>query len=325
MDVRNVAEKHSDSKENRIFGVPLERRQIAPALLAMHRWGVVTAEQFVRLTGYSHHYATKKLLPRLSAGGPKAILRAIRPTTPRLGPPPPNFYALAKSGYDKLCHMAEAEWNEEPEIALGRFVPPVESIFYDEMAPHRVATIDALCAAERDAPSSMDETSIVDMIAEFRFWNGLRYPTALRNEAGRRFKADAVIALGKGQSSWIDMIEVDMGSETVSPENPMKLWGSIEGKFKNYWSVLGAAMIRERFGVTSPYFRVQVVTTCDRRIDTMIETLDDSGLLPIDGLLPQHVFMFTTMERAIESYYGQHWRTVGRDSFSPVTEAANAA
>ena len=307
MDACTFPENHTGGKSNRVFGRPLLWRQIAPAFLAMHRWGAITAEQFAGLTGHAHGYVIKSLARKLSTGGRSAQIARIVPTKEPYSPKPPNFYSLAQAGYEELCRLVEGEWNEDPEIALGKFIPPVESVHYDERMPHRLKTIDILTAAERSACADLGNTVIDDMIAEFRFWDGKRHPTAMRTPEGRRFKADGAIIMSRGDHRWIDFLEVDMGTETLSSVSPRKLWETIEGKFKSYWSVMGAAMVAERFGVL-PHFRVLFIAPSAARADNMAALSMGCGLMPIDGVTPADAFRFTTHAQAEADFYGGHWK-----------------
>lgn len=322
----NVVENHTGDKTNRLFGLPLKGRKIAPGLLGMHRWGAITAEQFAGLNGHAVSYTTKKLAPSLTKSGNAALMRVIRPTRDGFGPRPPYFYALTRAGYDHLCYFIDAYWNEDPLSAIGKFVPPVDAIHWDEMMPHRLRTIDVLNAIERQASGRLDGISIRNMLAEFRYWDGKRCPTAMRTPEGRRLKPDAMVSFEHGGVSWPDFIEIDMGTETITSENPKRVWETIEGKIRNYWSMMGSPVLNDRFKVNASFFRVLFVTTTVERARRIVSLAGDCGLMPVESgdmtFAPTDVFRAATFDQALSDFFGDRWEKPNGSRTGLVPDAA---
>lgn len=307
MDAAKIAEKHSAHK---VYGKKISRESCAPALLAMHRWGVINSDQFAALSGYCKSYVDQKLLKKLAGQG---MIRKIVPTYSKSNAPRFHLYTLLRKGYETLCGVVERDWNEDPEAALGKFSKPADSFHSNDQTLHHFQTLDLLVAADQQAEELTPDYRLVEQLAEWRWWRGSHYPTALTARTGDRHKADGGLIVAQESDSWVDFLENDNGTESYSV---------IAGKIRNYWNTLGLDDIITRFGVSMPFFRVLFITTTEDRAAKMAGMVAEAGLVPFCDIDPGDVFYFTTHERALGDFYGAHWRTADEVNSSIVLGGA---
>jgi hypothetical protein len=223
MDFANVADERLDNKARRLFGRPLRGGKDNLALLAAHRWGALTFEQLAYFTGYSLSYASKTVIPALRKGGDRAYLLQIKPETDSFAGRPPLFFSLGKRGYDALRDVAWQSWGDSLEedsdeamtAALGRFVKPVERVFWGDGIQHKMDTVTALLAAEKSARAGdlPGGFQLTNLLCENRYWAGMRRPTALRVSDDVKLRADGVVEVSNDAGSSVAFLEIDRGTE----------------------------------------------------------------------------------------------------------------
>jgi hypothetical protein len=169
-----------------------------------------------------------------------------------------------------------------------------------------------MIAAERDL-SKLPGFNLEQALVEFRRDPVFgRYATRDVPPNGQPFKPDAVLTIGHDGAVVANMIEIDMGTESIVSSDPRLYANSITGKLHAYWSYLRSGRVTERFGATVPVFQVLFITTTGQRITSCLERIDWSVFAPVGGVHPRHVFRFTTHEDARRDFYGRHWLVPGR-------------
>ncbi len=292
------------------FGQGFGRDRIAAGLLSMWRWGVISVQHFAAAAGVSYRQANDIIKPDLLrfklVKSPKIIQQEKKDGRP------PVMLALAQAGYDRLCEAIHDSWHvENPEKILGPFHAPCSSLDWKGKRAHRLGLIDMLIAIERNARSH-GGAGLRDVIPEFQSWQGLKKPTLITLSTNSSFQADAALIMTKDENSWLQMIEYDLGTETIVSEDATRLQDTLEGKAKLHWRYMSSERFIDRFSVTSDQLYVLFITTTRARRDSIINKLasklDCGGVLPIRGIAPHEVFFFTTIDDAKDDFFGRHWR-----------------
>lgn len=308
VDEKSSACKHESNQGLNPFGQGFGDDIVATGLLSAHRFGVLTVSHFAASAGVTYRYLNDDIKNRLIGHklvSPVKILRHER----RAGPPP-VLLSVAKLGYEHLCDAIRDYWQvERPEGVIGDYSPPPSCMDWKGKRAHRLALVDMLIAIEKSA-RLYGGCGVRDIIPEYRQWRGLAKPTSITLSTNSSFQADAVLALHDNSFTWPQMIELDLGTETISSQNPARLADTIEGKAKLYWNYLSSKRFMQRFDVNADAFQVLFITTSNTRIDNMRAVIGDGGLLPFEGLTPNDVFFFSTIEEAKADFFGAHWRTL---------------
>lgn len=295
-----------ESRSRNAFGQGFGDDIIATGLLSAHRFGVLTVDHFAASAGRSYRYVNENLKRRLIGHGLLSKVSILRHEH-RAGRPP-VLLSVASKGYDHLCDAVRNHWRiERPENIIGDFSTPPSCIDWKGERAHRLGLVHLMIAIERSARLH-GGANLREVIPEFQQWNGLAKPTLIYLTCGASFQADAVLIADDGQASWPVMVEFDLGTETISSQNPDRVAETIEGKAKLYWQYLASGRFRERFKTTDGAFQVLFVTTSQRRADNMRDVIGDCGLMPIGDLEASDVFYFTTQEAAKADFFGWHWR-----------------
>jgi|GEM_PF-6433019 len=316
MALEGFAEKHIGGKSKRVFGRPFEGDAHANGLLALHRLGPSLPRHFADHAGLKVSSVERRILPAYAKRDiPLVKSVPLTGTGVGTGGRPVLLYALTKYGYNELLECANANWpEEEPEAALGHFIKPPDHVRWKLTTDHDLVTRDILLAADRDARHLVG-TRLIDQVPEFRHWGGKPSPTAIMTPLDRRMKPDAANVLQRGNISFADEIEIDLGTEALVTNNPDRVFETIEGKIRSYWSVLAAGLVKAKYQVESPIFRVLFVTTSLARAKHIAELVAD---LASEGALeslvagnmevtPHDIFLATTIEQAKAAFFDNHW------------------
>lgn len=311
MDQRGFAEVEHGGKSKKTFGRLFGIDKQANGLLAVHRWQPVLPRHYAdhadQKLGYVERHVLRKLVDRA-----QPLLRTVPLTHPNMsGGRPLSLYCITRRGYDLLFDLAEAYWPDVvAEEALGPFKHGPGHVRWRPTFDHDQVARDILLAAERDA-CNLDQVRILDQVAEFAPWGGKRAPTAVYTPLERRMKSDAANIMGQGGKSYVDEIEIELSHATLSSNDPGRVFETIEGKIKSYWSVLAAGMVMEKYQVTSPVFRVLFVTGNEAHALNIAKLANTCGLEAIETgkrpIQPNDIFLATTIERAKEQFFGEHW------------------
>lgn len=278
------------------------------ALRAMRRYGRITIDQCAAAGSMSQRRA-RGLIKRLESVN--LVNRLVVGASFAMGCLP-HLIGLTAAG-NRFLIEAEAD------DGLPLYVPPAKSIIWHSKMLHKLATISSLIAAERDIPHGFHFNQI---LAEFRKdERGGQYATRVVHLDGAGMKPDAVLTVGRMGEFLAQMIEVDMGSESIVSLDPRYHEKSILAKTHAYWRYLASGQVTERFRVTTPLFQVLFVVKDKtgtpegnmRRAKSMIDKIDWSYLMPIKGIGPADVFLFTSYDAALANFYGRHWMTPGRN------------
>ncbi|MGI9485003.1 MAG: replication-relaxation family protein [Geminicoccaceae bacterium] len=306
VDDRSSTRKHESNRRLNAFGQGFGDDIVATGLLSAHRFRTLTVDHFAASIGKTYDYANRDLKNRLIRHKLFSQVRILRHE--KGAGRPPVLLSVASRGYDHLCDAIRDRWRiEHPEKLIGDFSPPPSCIDWKGGRAHRLGLVHLMIAIERSARQH-GGAGLVHVIPEYLEWNGLKKPTLIHLSCNTSFQADAVLIADDGQASWPVMVELDLGTETISSQDPGRVADTIEGKGKLYWQYLASKRFKERFGTTDGAFQVLFVTTSQRRVDNMREVIGDSGLLPIDGLDPSDVFYFATNEAASADFFGWHWQ-----------------
>lgn len=278
---------------------------VVAALRAMRRYGRITIAQCAAAGGTTDRsgWSTVKRMERHKL--------AHRLKLEHAWPKPPHLIGLTVAGNHFLARSGN-------DHGLPDYLPPAKSVLLHKKTPHKMAIIDAMIAAERDMPAGFR----VDQIkVEFRKDRGFgRYATRDELPSGKGIKPDAVLTVACAGDVVAQMIEVDMGSETITTFDPNEYEKCLLAKMHAYWRYLASGRVCGRFGATVPAFHVLFVVRnkagtlegSETRISSIIKKIDWAALVPIGGLAPADVFLFSTHQAALASFYGRHWVAPGR-------------
>lgn len=325
MDREKLAENTHGGNSKKVFGRLFPGDSHANGLLALHRWGPIEPRHYADHAGLRASYVGKTILPGCAKRA-RPLARQVPLAHPSSPGSPTLLYALARQGYDDLLELAESYWPEvSPEDAIGPFTNPPTTYRWKPTFHHDGITRDVMLAAERDA-CHLDQAQIVDQVGEFKRWAGKKAPTAIETPLGRRMKSDAANIMRQGGASFADEIEIDLGHETLSSNNPERIFETIEGKIKSYWSVLAEGLVKEKYQVDSPVFRVLFVTTNEARARHIVDLAADCGLMPIDTgkrpIAPNDIFLATTIDQAKAKFFGAHWQKADGSQIALAKRAA---
>lgn len=314
---KDVAKSAFCGKNKKVFGRQFSDNSRANGLLAVWRWGPITPRTYALHAGLvPGDHVKKRMLPGL-AKSVRATIKTVKLSNEGAAGADMHLYALTKAGYDYLVECAEDYWPDvDPIEALGPWVRQPDAARWRPNFNHNNVTRDMLLAAERDA-SSLANASIIDQVAEFANWGGLRAPTAFEPSIGRRMKSDAANIMARGEATFADELEIDMGTETLISKDANREPNTIAGKYRNYWSMLGDGAIAEKYGVTTPVFRVLMITTNQTRAEHLVDLVADIDLKPIRvggrDIVPNDIFLATTIEKAQAAFFAPHWLKANGD------------
>ena len=323
---KDVAKSAFCGKSKKVFGRSFPDNARANGLMAVWRWGPITPRTYALHAGLvPGDHVKKRMLPGLARSA-KATIKTVKLSNEGVAGADMHLYALTKAGYDYLVECAEDYWPDvDPIEALGPWARQPDTARWRPTFDHNNVTRDILLSAERDAPN-LANVSIVDQVAEFANWGGMRAPTAMETSIGRRMKSDAANIMCRGDATFADEIEIDMGNETLQSEDPAREPQTIAGKYRNYWSVLADTAILGKYNVTTPVFRVLMITTNETRAGHLVDLASHIGLEPIRvgnrDITPNDIFLATTIERARAAFFGEHWLKANGDVVSLAKRAA---
>lgn len=293
-----VPPRNEGRNEGRNAGKNTLSEEVVIGLLGVHRYRLVTADQFAHLAGLSLNYTREKLrtLER------QKLLGSIGNAGLRGGAKAPKLYYLTRKGYDELCAATRSSSEE-----LGAFVKPHTSTAWSPVMAHRVGTIDLLVAAEvalRDMPSYQ----VIATLHEYRRQRNKRTSVPetadqLSDHDTRRLVPDAVLVVENTASKkrGLYFIEYDRGTERLT--SPEVAAYSIIDKFNAYETYLRSGRFARTYRPFG-YFRqatILFVTTTPERRDNLRRTscVQHSEL--------HDYFKLSTHADAKAAFFGSHW------------------
>lgn len=306
MDMPNVDETSSAIKSFNPFSFGFDCDPLAAGLLSLHRWRVLTTQQFADATGWSYAYVTRDMKRKLTGHKLLRVMKSLRHDY-RAGRPPVMF-GLLPNGYKRLAEAVRDSWFvDDVESLIGPYRRLPHACKWGTGRPHVYAIIDAAIAVER-AARTLRGCEVVEIIPEFTRWKGQPNPTLEASlPIGKGLRADMALVLRRGGQKWVVFVEVDRASKSLTTNDADRLYDTIEGCARKYWSYLQTGKFIERFGVSALAFQVLFITTTKTRAANMAANIKDLSLPPVGLVRPEHVFLTSTMERVQADFFGQAW------------------
>lgn len=297
--------KHESKSSLNAFGRGFGSDRVATGLLSAHRLGPLTIKHLASSVNCTYDHFRREIRRPIVGHKLLAPVRILRHE--RRAGAPPLLLQLTKKGFEHLCAAIQDHWCiEHPEQIIGEFSAPQSSIDWRGKRIHRLALVDLLLAVEKSARNH-GGAFLETVLPEYAQWGGLAKPTLITLSISSSFQADAVLRMNDGHYSWLIMVEIDLGTETITSQAQVRVKDTIEGKARNYWSYLRSRRFISRFKVDASAFQVAIVTTTEQRVEKMRAAVAGLGLLSFGGLSPADIFFFTTTENANDDFFGNHW------------------
>lgn len=271
---------------------------VLSGLLAIHRYRLLTADQFARIAQLHVVYARDQLrtLER------KKLLGSIGNVGLRGGSKAPKLYFLTRTGY-----AAMADGSGLDTDALGPFVKPHTSTKWSPVMAHRVGTIDLLVAAEA-ALAGDPAYCFVAALHEYRRVGRGPSPAPETSDQITDDRPDRIVPDGAfiientaTLKRGLYFVECDRGTERITSDQDAAY--SITEKFAKYERYLQHGRFAKtyaRFGDFS-FATILFATTTPTRIDNI-----RAAASTLDPALHGY-FRLTTFDAAKADLFGTSW------------------
>lgn len=277
---------------------------ILNALAAISRYSYLSVNQVATITGLRPKSASEMLL-RLER---QKLLSSFGNTGIRGYGKTPKVYYLTKGGYRLFAEEAEALcWDVAP------YRPANVTSRWSPQMFHRLDTLDAMAALERDC-ESLQSYRLVKTLVEYRrerVGRDWRKETTDyvddRTIAENKIVPDAGFVLESKDTGKraLFLIEIDCGTERLTTAKPESVSQSFIHKLHQYDRYLLSKRVTARYKHLGDFafFRVLTITTSHERIDNMRRK---SAALVTD--LDQY-FRFSTQAEIKDNFLHSGWRS----------------
>lgn len=304
---------------------------ILSVFLPMLRWRFLTSWQISIATGYDLDYVRCELVRDLIAA---RLIKRVKIKKKSFGSGrAPYAFRPTRDAYEQVLDaLAHIDDCADPVRAVGPFPDRFRQLLWHDKFPHLLATQNSLVAAEVANHRQPLAARLVDIIGEWMPHNGHRFPTYDYDSQDRRFRPDGVLIMAAGKQMWADLVEQDMGTETIASDKPARFLKTLEGKCHVYADYYRGGRITRRFGVTSPNFRVLFIAPDKGRADAILDRIRWDQIPEIrlksdhdeeeEVVSPSEVFHVAAAPDIDRDFFGPHWRVPGISGKTPLIQRA---